>query len=69
MWEHPFHHVQYDGAVVYHIVHKEIKRPRLDTSPYLMDEWWNICFSCWNHNASQQPVMSGIVSDVKALQV
>ena len=49
-----------------HIGLQVYERPSLDDSPLLTAEWWDICCSCWNHDAPSRPVMSDIVN---ALQV
>ncbi|KIM61268.1 hypothetical protein SCLCIDRAFT_912632 [Scleroderma citrinum Foug A] len=65
----PFDHFQNIGAIINHIVYKELTRPRLDASFFrLTDEWWSICLSCWNHDPVHRAPMSNIVENIRTLQ-
>ncbi|KIM61395.1 hypothetical protein SCLCIDRAFT_879145 [Scleroderma citrinum Foug A] len=65
----PFDHLQNIGAIINHIVHKELTCPSLDASFFrLTDEWWSICLSCWNRDPAQRAPMSDVVEKVRTLQ-
>lgn len=55
---------------MYHILLKERERPSDEmVCSRLTDEWWNLCLSCWHHDPLLRPSMSGLVENIRALQV
>ncbi|KIM53150.1 hypothetical protein SCLCIDRAFT_461898 [Scleroderma citrinum Foug A] len=65
----PFDHLQNIGAVVNHIVNKELTRPSLVASFFrLSDEWWSICLPCLNRDPAYRARMSNVVESIRTLQ-
>lgn len=65
----PFHHLNTNGAIMYHIFFKARERPSPDVScSFLTDKWWNLCLSCWVRDPNRRPSMSSVVKNIRHIR-
>ncbi|KAG6330714.1 hypothetical protein ID866_8377 [Astraeus odoratus] len=57
----PFHDRTIGAAIITRILQGPPDRPGMEeTSFRLTDEWWGLCYSCWNPRPELRPNISGI---------
>ncbi|KAL4067854.1 kinase-like domain-containing protein [Scleroderma citrinum] len=63
----PFHDIPYRSIRV-RIDRGPPEHPSEESTVFRMtEEWWNLCVTCWSHNAQERPQMSAITNRIRTV--